>query len=283
MTTELTIGCIGQGYVGKNYADDLEDRGYQVIRYALEEPYINNRDSIAGCDIVFIGVPTPTTAEGFDDSIVRAAIELVGVGKTAVIKSTIVPGTTLRLQKAFPDRTVLYSPEFLSETTARADVRHPFASIVGVAHPEIHQKEAERVLAILPAAPFSRVMTSTEAELFKYAHNSSGYVQIVFFNLLYDLTKELGQSWDTVASAIAADPYISNRYAQPVHKSGRGAGGHCFIKDFAALKQVYAQACPADTLGQAFFAAAEAKNIELLTGTGKDLDLLRGVYAEPTT
>ena len=37
------IGFIGQGWIGKHYADDFEKRGYEVIRYALEEPYRANR------------------------------------------------------------------------------------------------------------------------------------------------------------------------------------------------------------------------------------------------
>src|SRR3989344_9604546 len=99
-------GFIGQGYIGKNYADDLEARGYETVRYALEEPYRANKEQVKDCDIVFIGVPTPTTHAGFDDSIVRAAIALVGVGKVAVIKSTIVPGTTVSIQEQYPDRIV---------------------------------------------------------------------------------------------------------------------------------------------------------------------------------
>ncbi len=276
----LLIGCIGQGYVGKNYGDDLEDRGYEVVRYALEEPYAGNKDRIADCDIVFIGVPTPTTPEGFDDSIVRSAVALVGIGKTAVIKSTILPGTTLKIQEQYPDRTVFYSPEFLSEATAREDVSKPFVSIVGMARPESQKEEAEKVLAILPVSPFMRVMTSTEAEIFKYAHNTSGYMHIVFFNVLYDLAQGLGQSWDNIGAAIGADPYISNRYASPIHKSGRGAGGNCFIKDFAALKQLYEAICPHDSLGQDFMHAAARKNIDLLRASGKDHHLIKGVYGE---
>ncbi len=38
------IGFIGQGFIGKNYADDFENRGYTVIRYALEEQYIDNKE-----------------------------------------------------------------------------------------------------------------------------------------------------------------------------------------------------------------------------------------------
>jgi UDPglucose 6-dehydrogenase len=279
-TSRPLIGCIGQGYVGKNYADDLEDRGYEVVRYALEAPYAANKDRIRDCDIVFIGVPTPTTPNGFDDSIVRDALSLVGVGKIGVLKSTVIPGTTLSLQEQYPDRTVFYSPEFLSEATAREDVSKPFASIVGMTKPESQRTEAESVIEVLPPAPFTRIMTSTEAEIFKYAHNTSGYIQVVFFNLLYDLASSMKVNWENVGDAIAADPYISNRYSNPIHKSGRGAGGHCFIKDFAALREVYAKQRPEDVLGLAFMDATARKNVDLLRSSGKDSDLVRGVYGD---
>lgn len=278
--SKLQIGFIGQGWIGRNYAEEFEERGYRVVRYGLEEPYILNKDSLKECDVVFIAVPTPTTPDGFDDSIVREAVGLVGVGKIAVIKSTIVPGTTVSIQEQYPDRTVFYSPEFLSEATAREDVSNPFASIVGMTKPEKQQEAAEKVLSILPLAPFTKIMTSTEAELFKYAHNTSGYVQIVFFNLLYDLAQKLGQSWENIEAAIKADPFISNRYSNPIHKSGRGAGGNCFIKDFAALKALFADVLGEDTKGNDVFTAIEQKNIELLRMSGKDAKLLEGVYGK---
>ena len=96
------IGFIGQGWIGKSYADDFERRGFEVIRYALEEPYIKNGQGIGECDIVFIAVPTPTTPRGFDDGILQQVIGMVGSGKIAVIKSTVLPGTTAKLQAANP-------------------------------------------------------------------------------------------------------------------------------------------------------------------------------------
>jgi nucleotide sugar dehydrogenase len=280
-TSSLLLGVIGQGYVGKHYGDDLEDLGYKVVRYSLEKSFVANKEKIKECDIVFIAVPTPTTPDGFDDSIVRSAVSLVGKGKIAVIKSTIIPGTTVSIQEQYSDRIVFFSPEFLSEVTARQDVSSPFASVVGTAiDDETHRKAAEEVLAILPSAPFSMTCMSTEAEIFKYAHNVSGYFQVVFFNLLYDLAVQMGQSWDNIGKAIAADPYISNRYSNPVHKSGRGAGGNCFIKDFAALHSLYERTRPNDLLGLAVFDAMEKKNIDLLGTSGKDQNILKGVYGE---
>ena len=74
------IGFIGQGWIGKNYADDFERRGYHTVRYALEPQYVGNKEKIKDCDIVFIAVPTPTTPAGFDSSIVEGALSLVGAG-----------------------------------------------------------------------------------------------------------------------------------------------------------------------------------------------------------
>src|SRR3989338_6825777 len=83
------IGFIGQGWIGKNYANDFEKRGLKTVRYALEVPYAQNKEKIKECGIVFVAVPTPTTPKGFDASIVESALGLVGKGKIAVLKSTI--------------------------------------------------------------------------------------------------------------------------------------------------------------------------------------------------
>jgi UDPglucose 6-dehydrogenase len=251
------------------------------VRYALEPEYSANREMIRGCGIVFIAVPTPTTPGGFDASIVRSALSLVGKGNVAVIKSTIVPGTTARLQAEYPDIVVLYSPEFLSEATAAHDAANPFSNIIGLAaESDRHRMAAEQVLAVLPKAPFEHVCASTEAELAKYAHNLNGFFQIQLSNILYDAAQALGASWQNIEPAIAADPYISNRYSKPVHKTGRGAGGGCFIKDFAAFRETYAALVPRDARGLEMLAALERKNIDLLKNSGKNLQHLRDVYGE---
>ena len=275
------IGFIGQGFIGKNYADDFERRGYSVVRYSLEEAYRANKEKIAQCDITFLAVPTPTTPQGFDLSIVENALKGIGKGKIAVIKSTIIPGSTVELQKKFPESTIVYSPEFLSEATASYDAAHPFSNIVGIpaATPK-HTLAAEAVLSILPEAAFAQICSSTEAELIKYSHNASAYAQIIMFNVMYDLAEANRLEWDNIRDAIEADPFVSSRYARPKHKTGRGAGGHCFIKDVAALREVYERVAPNDKTGSEFLRALEHKNIDLLKGSNKDLDLLRGVYGD---
>src|ERR1043166_7563433 len=108
------VGFIGHGYVGKSYADNFADRGFPVVRYSLEEPYIRNKPEVKKCDVVFVAVPTPTTPKGFDASIVEEALGLIKNGAVVIIKSTVTPGTTRKLQKKFPKLIILFSPEFLS-------------------------------------------------------------------------------------------------------------------------------------------------------------------------
>ncbi|HEY4517750.1 MAG TPA: hypothetical protein VJI74_02575 [Candidatus Paceibacterota bacterium] len=280
MPKKPLIGFVGQGYIGKNYADDFERRGYRVVRYALEKLYRKNKEKIKDCEVVFIAVPTPTTPRGFDASIVEKSIALTGKGRIVVIKSTILPGTTAGFQKKYPDRIISYSPEFLNEVSAAYDAAHPFSNIIGIpAQTARHRKAAMAVLRVLPKAPFKLVCTSTEAEIIKYTHNASAYTQIITFNMLYDLAKAYKSDWKKIHQAIAVDPMVCNRYANPIHKKGRGAGGHCFIKDFAALRELYAKKVK-DKEGIAALKAFEEKNKKLLHSTKKDLDLLEGVYGK---
>lgn len=278
--THKKIGFIGQGWIGKNYANDFEQRGFSVVRYAKEPEYAGTRKDIATCDIVFIAVPTPTTEAGFDDSIVRAVLPLIGKGKTAVIKSTILPGTTESIQKQFPDVFVFHSPEFLTEATAAHDAAHPERNIVGISN-NTHEAraKAQEVLDVLPPAPFATICASREAELVKYGGNCWFYTKVVFVNLLYDLAQKLGCSWDVIRDAMVADPRIGRTHLDPIHKSGRGAGGHCFVKDFAAFEGLYATLID-DPRGQAVLKSLRDKNIELLLGSNKDLDLLRETYGD---
>lgn len=275
---KLVIGFVGQGYIGKNYADDFDDRGYTTVRYALEEPYRANKEKITDCDIVFIAVPTPTSPSGFDGSIVREALLLVGKGKIAVIKSTIVPGMSRDLQKKHPHITILFCPEFLSVATAKHDVENPFMNIIGMSgESPAHKEAAEKLLTVLRKAPENIICSSEEAELIKYSHNISGYMQILTFNMVYEIAEKFGASWNPIQRAIEADPLISNRYSNPVHKGGRGAGGFCFIKDMAAFARHYDKVVK-NKLGADFLYAAEKKNVSLLLSSNKDLDLLSGVY-----
>jgi UDP-glucose 6-dehydrogenase len=113
--------------------------------------------------------------------------------------------------------------------------------------------------------------------------------KVLFMNILYDMTLQSGQSWEAVRSALIHDPRIGESHTQPVHVSGhitdksvqvqRGAGGHCFIKDFEAFRQHY-KAILGEDKAFALLSAQVSYNNELLRNSNKDIDLLHGVYGE---
>jgi nucleotide sugar dehydrogenase len=280
---KVTLGFIGQGWIGKNYSDYFEESGYSVVRYAKEAEYSNNKEKLLECDIVFIAVPTPTGKDGFDDSIVREAVKLVPTGKVAVIKSTILPGTARSIQSENPDTIVLFSPEFLREATVRHDIEHPDKNIIGTDGSERAHTAAVQVMEVFAKAPYERICSYEEAELTKYGANVFLFWKVMFMNMLYDIAQTHGTDWNVLVENLTADPRIGTSHMQPVHSqkhlgtNGRGAGGHCFIKDFAAFEEHYRQVV-GDEKGQAVLEALRRKNIDLLMASGKDIDLLCSVY-----
>ncbi|HXK38354.1 MAG TPA: hypothetical protein VJ579_04780 [Candidatus Paceibacterota bacterium] len=292
MTTEIVdsraefVGFIGQGFIGKNYSNDFENRGIAVVRYALEEPYVQNKAKLKNCKIIFIAVPTPTTPDGFDDSIVRNAVGLVAPGTIVVIKSTLAVGATESIQKEYPDLFIMHSPEFLAEKTAAYDAAHPTRNIIGIPKDTVeYRQKAEQVLSILPASPFTLICAAKEAELIKYAANCFLFTKVLYANLIADLAAANGVGWENIMKGIGTDPRIGPSHLRimdtsghPGAAQGRGAGGHCFIKDFAALREMFERSLPNDDKTLAILRAMEARNCQYLRESKKDLDLLGEVY-----
>ncbi len=258
-------------------ADDFEARQYSVVRYSLDPQYIDNKQEIQECDIVFVAVPTPTTPDGFSFELVKEVLPLVRNGATVAIKSTLLPGTTNELQQEFPDIYVMHAPEFLREKNAAEDSSNPERNIIGI---PVENKEyrgrAERILSVLPRAKYNLITSSYNAESIKHIGNAFLYTKVVFMNIMHDLVVGEGGDWSIVGEAVGNDSRIGHSHMKPVHESGRGAGGHCFIKDFEALIR-YSSDHP-DQKSVEVLKALRAKNNELLVSSGKDMDLYEGVY-----
>lgn len=278
------IGFIGQGWIGRHYADDFEHRGFSVVRYGLEPEYAAAKEVISTCDIVFVAVPTPTRDGTCDTSIIEEVLPLIRDGRIAVIKSTVLPGTTNSLQKRFPKLLLLNSPEFLREANAAHDAAHPERTLIGIPEDTMRYHEAAKaVLLVLPPAPYVRVVSAQAAELVKYAGNVFLSIKVVYANLLYELANSLDVPYESVREALAADPRIGSSHLS-VHavsghggKGGRGAGGHCFIKDLEAFRTFFEATVP-DDIGSALLTEIVRKNNQLLVDSEKDLELLHEVY-----
>jgi UDPglucose 6-dehydrogenase len=179
----------------------------------------------------------------------------------------------------------MHSPEFLREKQAAEDTKQPKRTIIGVTKKtdELLEK-ATAIQAVLPTAPYSLICSAEEAELIKYGGNTFLAMKVIYMNMLHEMSEAFGVDYAVVAGAMAADPRIGSSHMQVIDSSGhagaipgRGAGGHCFPKDLAALRESY-EAVVQDAAGTTLLRALETKNNALLRDSQKDLDLLEGIY-----
>jgi UDPglucose 6-dehydrogenase len=133
-------------------------------------------------------------------------------------------------------------------------------------------------MELLPRAPYNSIVDSKVAAMIKYGGNNWFYLKVLFMNTLYDICHSKGIDFNEVVKGMAADPRVGPTHLEAVHQGGRGAGGHCFIKDFAAYKGMAAEAVPPEAYY--FLLYSEEFNATLLRETGKDLDILDSVYGE---
>lgn len=237
MANKPTIGVIGAGMVGGASLRYLESAGFPSVIYDPPKGH-DDKSVLEKSDYIFVCVPTPFEPEngGFNIQYVKEALALIPEGKTVVIKSTVLPGTTEKLQAEFPNLKILFNPEFLTEESADQDMRFPDRQIVG--YTKQSYTVAGDIMMILPAAPFERIMPATEAEMVKYFANTWFSVKVVFANQMYDICEKLGADYDTVKESAAADKRIGRSHLQVFHKGYRGYGGKCLPKDTRAMIQL---------------------------------------------
>jgi UDPglucose 6-dehydrogenase len=267
------IAIIGTGMVGSAL-----DRFFQLkgIRVGLFDPPKGHADAgvLDTADIIFIAVPTPyyLDGSGFDDSFLRAALSHVPAsGKTVVLKSTLLPGTTERLQAEYPMHRILINPEFLTENRVDADMQRPNRQIVGVTSNS--RNVAEEVMQLLPRAPFEKIMPATAAEMVKCVTNSFYALKVTYANQLFDLCQQNGVDYDELKVCIQAEPWMGgDMHWEVIHKGYRGYGGKCLPKDVRMFVQ------HADTHGVdlSILKNAETYNNALVRSQGKDIQWEEG-------
>ena len=256
----IPIGIMGVGMVGSQLAryfveDQKYERGKDVFLFDVD-PKKGYGDDVNAAAIVFMCIPTPRHSDtgGCDLSMLEHAIDRLTDPKVIVLKSTIPPGTTERVQKEFPQHQFLFNPEFLTESRAWEDMLRPDRQIVG--HTARSQGQASLVLNLLPKAFFSSPGTlgaythirvnATEAELGKYAGNTFGALKVTYANVLADFCdlleieyKKNGQNipvkYSNIRNLLAHDHRIGDSWLDVTHGMYRGFGGFCLPKDVSAL------------------------------------------------
>lgn len=231
---DLKIGICGVGMVGGALKNYFEKEGNKLFLYDKGKN-IGSIEEVNRADIVFVCVPTPFDKEkGFDLSYVEDACSNISGNKTIVIKSTVLPGATEKLQEKYPQHKFLFNPEFLTELTAEQDMRYPDRQIIGYTKESCNI--AGDILQILPSSSYKKIMPSTEAEMVKYFNNTFNAVKVIFANQIYDLCQKIGINYDSVMQCAAKSRFIQTEdHLKIFHKGYRGYGGKCLPKDIKAL------------------------------------------------
>ncbi len=238
MSEKTKIGIVGVGMVGGALNEYLKRRSDVEIFLYDKGKNLGSMEEVNKGDIIFACVPTPYKDDlgGFDLSYVEEACQNLLGEKTVVIKSTVLPGTTEKLQKDFPKHRFLFNPEFLVEAKAEETMESPDRQIMG--YTKESEPLAEEVMNLLPNAPYKKTMPSTEAEMVKYFGNTFLAIKVIFGTQMHDICQRLGINYDTVREAASKDPRIGPSHLDVFHGGYKGYGGKCLPKDTRALIQL---------------------------------------------
>jgi len=255
--SEKKIAVIGhKGYVGKAMVELLwghytvlgkevdsetifSDRAIQLYKTDAEGGY----EGVNKCDLAIVCVPTLQSADGrADTSIVEEVVGKID-GPMILIKSTVPPGTTKRLQEQHPDKVIAFSPEYIGEGkyyTAPwkyphpTQVQHHTFMIVGAKNAQEGERFFDFFIPVLGPEKEYMITTPTSAELTKYAINMWGALKVSFFNMLFEAAEHYGESYVQLREQILKDSRIE-RHHTAVFREKRGFGGKCFPKDVNAF------------------------------------------------
>ena len=196
--------------------------------------------SVAGAEVVFLCVPTPSAADGRSDlSYLKAASadirEALEPGTVVVNKSTVPVGSTRVVEEELGryDVSVVSNPEFLREGTALHDFLHPDRIVIGAAS----RRAAERVAALYWPIEAPVLLTDpASAETIKYAANAFLATKVSFANAIAALCEAVDADVTDVLEGLGADHRIGHDFLRP----GPGWGGSCLPKDTLALVTIAA-------------------------------------------
>jgi UDPglucose 6-dehydrogenase len=272
----MKVGIIGAGIVGGAIEHWFADAHELFIHDPVRGTTL--ADVVDNVDMAYIAVPTPMSDEtgACDTSIVEGVLDALPEGFTAVIKSTVVPGTTQRYHDEYPHLKIAYSPEFLVERRHLEDFGNQDILVCGTHHADV----AERVFAQHREAGVLKRdqtfhVTPTQAELVKYTKNTFYALKVIFANQMYDICEAMGEDWYAVCDIITAEQAqpIGPSHLDPIFGLSRGFGGKCLPKDSNALRVL------AEELGVKYdiFDAMQSDNARLrgtLTGKASDVETL---------
>src|SRR5210317_107596 len=232
------IGIIGQGFVGNAVYQKFR-KYYNVLTYDIVSEKGNSTfDKLERtCRTIFVCLPTPMNSDGSCNvSIIEEVLEKLNYKgfHEVVIKSTIPPGTTQRLNEKFDGLDIVFNPEFLTERNAVKDYENQNRIILGGPRPST--TKLRRIFSkVFPNAHIIKT-DSTHAEMVKYLTNTFLSVKVSFANEIYQLCEALEIDYDKVVEYATYDERLGDSHWNvPGHDGDFGFGGHCFPKDLSAI------------------------------------------------
>jgi UDPglucose 6-dehydrogenase len=251
MKIEQKIGVVGNGFVGgavkfgfsPQVGCDAEVRVYDKnpakSTHTLEE-------TINESDFVFLSVPTPANEDGSIniDVLDKALSDINDVSNRdncILIRSTIVPGTTRKLQQKYSQLNLLFNPEFLTERSANFDFINQHRFIIGSGDSMSSAMASEEFSELLKNRFGSCISilecTYETAEMIKYMNNCFFATKVSFLNEMYQIAEKSQVNWKQAIDGFVADGRIGHSHLNVPGPDGKfGFGGSCFPKDVQALK-----------------------------------------------
>ena len=274
-----SIGVIGHGFVGTAICDVFKH--YTSCRIYDIDPMktIDDYFSVVDQDILFVCLPTPMLPDGHVDlKIVRNALNTLHSAlqvshKPVIIKSTIPPLALEELAKDFrPSIHLIYSPEFLTERTARLDMQQSSRFIFGdyvsdmTATTDLVDAYDRNVTQIntlfsnrFPLVP-TIWTTMRQASMVKYCTNVFFATKISLMNEFAQIATALGIDPNEMIEMVLLDQRIGRSHWQvPGHDGRYGFGGSCFPKDINGYMKFAQELKVAPFMA----IAAWAKNLEV--------------------
>ncbi len=231
-----TVGIIGNGFVGESqafaFSPTADVRVYDIdplkATHTLEETLEQ--------EFIFVCLPTPMRFDGTQDlSFIEEFFGSIFPNKNQIfiIKSTVLPGTTESLSERF-GFDIIFSPEFLTERTAKLDILTQARIILGG-----KDSLVERIKGLFEERFMNRhfILTdSTTAEYIKYMNNTFFATKVSIMNEFYRLGKQIGVNWEDAMHGFASDGRVGDSHLHVPGPDGMmGYGGTCFPKDVNAL------------------------------------------------
>ena len=229
------LGIIGHGYVGESqsfaFSPSFDVRVYDKDLLKSTHSLVEVLDS----NFIFVCVPTPMKKDGSQDlSFVENFFKTAKDGPVYIIKSTVIPGTTNLLINKFKNLKIIFSPEFLTERTAKLDILTQTRIILGG-----NKKLTNQVRKIYDIRFKNKTVIETDsltAEYIKYMNNTFFASKVSIMNEFYRLANHLGVDWEAALYGFVSDQRIGDSHLHVPGPDGKlGFGGTCFPKDINAF------------------------------------------------